>query len=322
LLILFGWIRLISNPSNQKAVILSIFSTIISMCLVAFVRPYYIKILFVAAILVGIVLLIYYLVRPSKSKQNWKVLAYLLVSVFILGWGVKYIHADNRTLDGIVYDDPFTAVFQICGDRKNIVSCQWQWQKTAWLPESVEKYVASVATVRARLINYNIIVESGSSIDTNVSPRNVLEVVTYMPRALQIGLFGPFPYKWFERLSAIRIVAVFEMVVWYVALCGMFLALYYLRSAGLFIAIAFSLFIIGVLSFSSPNMGTLYRFRYAYLFVLLLIGVLGWTHFLLYWKRDLRNKTAIIPDKAPESIDKNLSCAELTKPPIVYFEPA
>ncbi len=123
------------------------------------------------------VLFAYYVLQPSESKGNWKVLACLLVSVLILGWGAKYINSGNAYLDGVSADvsvsvpilgggekytyadnailygtdagNPSMAGFRNSDERKNTISTPCQWQKSTWLPESLEKYVSKVAEMRA-----------------------------------------------------------------------------------------------------------------------------------------------------------------------------
>jgi putative peptidoglycan lipid II flippase len=58
------------------------------------------------------------------------------------------------------------------------------------------------------------------------------------------------------------------------------LALWFARSRGLLTVVVFALALLTVSGFTSANIGTLYRIRYLYLFLLMLIGLAGWLGFV------------------------------------------
>ena len=60
--------------------------------------------------------------------------------------------------------------------------------------------------------------------------------------------------------------------------------------------VVYALFFLTISGFVTPNVGTLYRIRYAYLFLLLLIGTLGWTH----WIIERRARTLTHPPQQSE----------------------
>lgn len=153
---------------------------------------------------------------------------------------------------------------------------KWQWANATWLPDEIERYVELASTTRVALIDYGLREKAKSIVDKDVAPQNIQEVALYLPRALQVGLFAPFPSTWFDNLSLIRIVAAGEMFIYYLCIPGVFLLLLYNRKPAVFIAVYFACFFLMVYGFTTANIGTLYRLRYAYEFIILLLGVLGW----------------------------------------------
>ena len=64
---------------------------------------------------------------------------------------------------------------------------------------------------------------TASSVDESVRFHNMSDLINYLPRALQIGLFAPFPDQWLEPGSSepntiMRKVAIFEMSFFYLSL--------------------------------------------------------------------------------------------------------
>jgi murein biosynthesis integral membrane protein MurJ len=77
-----------------------------------------------------------------------------------------------------------------------------------------------------------------------------------------------------------RLVAVGEMLIYYLCVPGIFILLFYNRKPAVLLAIYFSSMCLLVYGFTQANLGTLYRYRYAYLLVMLMLGVLGWVTWL------------------------------------------
>jgi murein biosynthesis integral membrane protein MurJ len=158
----------------------------------------------------------------------------------------------------------------------------WQWQPTAWVPRIIEHYVEVMARTRAGLIDEGLKIQAGSLYDIDVLPASTPQVAVYAPRALQIALFAPFPSRWFEKLSPTRLVALGETAIWYLVAPGLLLALWLGRSRGMMALLVFSLALLTLYGITIANVGTLYRIRYLYLFLLMLISLAGW---LLFFER-------------------------------------
>lgn len=124
---------------------------------------------------------------------------------------------------------------------------------------------------------------AGSNIDTDVRFSSLADVVSYVPRALQVGLLAPFPSMWVGKgvssgSGVMRFISGMEMAVSYVLLIGVGLLLYGLKvnRPAVLVAILMATLLILVLTLVICNVGTLYRMRYGSWQLLNGLGVLGW----------------------------------------------
>jgi hypothetical protein len=140
----------------------------------------------------------------------------------------------------------------------------------------------TAAKTRAGLIKYNMQEKAAAIIDSDTAPKSFTESMAYMPRALQIALFSPFPNRWAEKLSAMRIVSIVETGIWYCFIPGIAIAFYRrkLPLNAVIILMTPIIFFLAVFGFTSPNIGTLYRQRYVFQMLLILVGSIGWVDFL------------------------------------------
>ena len=130
-------------------------------------------------------------------------------------------------------------------------------------------------------------------IDVGDQPDSVPSVFAYLPRALQIALFAPFPTTWLDKMSVIRLAGIAETLLWYLIVPGVIFAIRGGRSLKMLLLIIYAALFLTVLGFANPNVGTLFRMRYAYLFLFVLVGTLGWTH---WW---LSRRTGRLPSPEP-----------------------
>lgn len=155
------------------------------------------------------------------------------------------------------------------------------WQFTDWVPRLLENVLFKGKVIRDSFLTYYMAPNS-SSLDTNVFFRSSTEVFRYLPRAIQIGFFSPFPIHWLEEGAtggkAIRIMGGVETFCWYVVYVGfvLFLAL---SSAPirikLWMMILSFIFVVS-LGLFIPNVGTLFRMRFIYLAPIFIGGLEGW----------------------------------------------
>jgi hypothetical protein len=136
-------------------------------------------------------------------------------------------------------------------------------------------------STRLRLLRHQFIVLyplAGSNLDTDVELRDTAAVVRYGPRAALIGFFAPFPNMWLARGAQVglagRLIAGAEMLLLYavIALAGLtlvkqrrFLSVWLLWGIAAAGCIA--------LGYVVVNISTLYRMRYAYFILIIILGM-------------------------------------------------
>lgn len=156
----------------------------------------------------------------------------------------------------------------------------WEWRPSEWAPPQIDSAMARMAQLRAHFVGYNRSVSAGSGIDEERLPGDVVEVIAYLPRALEIGLFAPFPAAWGDRVSATRLVGAIETAIWYLFFPGTLLLLWRRLSQPAGLALTFAAALLTLLAFVYPNVGNLYRQRFAFWMLVLTCGAVGWADFL------------------------------------------
>ncbi|MDD5412992.1 MAG: lipid II flippase MurJ, partial [Methylobacter sp.] len=156
------------------------------------------------------------------------------------------------------------------------------------------------------LIVYGVNIKAKSMIDENIAPQSIGGMAAYLPRAMQVALFAPFPSSWLTNISMFRLVAVGETFIFYLCVSGMFMLLIYNRKPAVLMAIYFACFFLLVYGVTQANLGTLYRYRYGYLFIMLMLGLLGWFTWLdktdrLKWLIHLFQPPASLPSPSEEA---------------------
>jgi len=137
---------------------------------------------------------------------------------------------------------------------------------------------------------------AGSNIDSEIRFKEPADVVRYIPRALQVGFFAPFPGHWVEQSKTAgrfsRILAGIEMTGWYTLMLGF---AYFLISGkpALEIRVWLSLFCVGMVLLTSlvvTNIGALMRMRFVYFLPIIIGGMEGWARLILWKKGSLSEK--------------------------------
>lgn len=146
------------------------------------------------------------------------------------------------------------------------------------LYEAADRMALRVGSVRYRFTA--IYSQSGSNIDSDVRFRHLEDLFRYLPRAFEIGLWAPFPRTWADAgrrvgnagklLSGAETLAiyVFELL----ALVAVFRPPHRLAAWLLLSVSAFGVTLLGMVV---PNVGALYRFRYTFWLLLIVLGAKG-----------------------------------------------
>ena len=286
LLILFTWMKAIRRSADAGGWITLMIGQLAGVFLIASFRCYNVLILIAVTSGLCLVIVIAGILRRQLRRASVLLLFFLMGMVLFGSMYTLIVHEKARqkeigiqnALKGIknspyVYASSLVTTFD---SHMNWQSDSWQWQNTPWLPDSIEKYFERAAKTRTRLIAYGLSIKAQSMIDTDINPDNIMEIIEYLPRSLQVAAFAPFPSSWLVNIKITRIVAAGEMFIYYLCFPGILFLLWYHRRAEVWLSLYFSCFFLLVLGFTTANLGTLYRLRYGFFFILLLMGVLGW----------------------------------------------
>ena len=155
------------------------------------------------------------------------------------------------------------------------------WQTSRILPDQVDRILTRVYAYRQYFYRATLYKNPGSTFDQGHFLNSFENMVRYLPRAIQVGMFAPYPKRWFQSGTAhvytvMRRVNGLEMFCLYLAMIGLVPAIYYWRrKIEIWVIFIFFLHFTVVPVYLLPNVGTLIRYRYAPLMTLAGLGVAG-----------------------------------------------
>ncbi len=281
LLILLTWVKAFRGSPDMRGWLMLLLAHLAGVVLVGMVRPYNLKLLLVVTIFMWLMVVGWAVLRRQLRQELMPIL-FLLVAVITLLGGMRAIFP--KELSTVSINGTSVVQESVVQDGNTYKNWQgndhWKWEESSWLPNSIEGYIELAAKTRAAFIDYGIRENAKSMIDQDVAPQNIEQVVFFLPRALQISIFAPFPTNWLSNISMTRLVSVAETFISYLCLPGVLLLLIYNRKPAVLAAIYFTVFFLLSYGFTTANLGTLYRLRYPYQFVMITLGVLGWLTWL------------------------------------------
>jgi len=120
----------------------------------------------------------------------------------------------------------------------------------------------------------------GSLIDTDVSVNGWRDLLRLLPRALEVGLLAPFPNMWFQSGALVgiggRLLAGIETTMTYVIECLALFGLWRARwKLSAWFLTVFALLGAVALGLAVNNIGALYRLRYPFWILIVILGAGG-----------------------------------------------
>lgn len=153
--------------------------------------------------------------------------------------------------------------------------------------------VARMRLLRKRFSKSHEDAATSSNIDPQVEFSSLADIGWYLPRAAVIGFFAPFPNMWLtpvdpagrlrRRLAGVETVCMYLIEA--LALIGLWSCRCHLQTWLLVLAATIGVIALGMVV---ANIGTLYRIRYAFWMLLIILGMEGAQVFLRYlkdWKK-------------------------------------
>ncbi|MDT3698301.1 MAG: hypothetical protein RO469_02640 [Thermincola sp.] len=151
-------------------------------------------------------------------------------------------------------------------------------EKPSRIFAAINNRLFTLAEVRAGFLRGYT--DNDSNIDFDVNFEDAGDIIRYLPRALEISLFAPFPNQWFNSRSGVskilNSVAALENVFIYLTMAFVPFALWqWRRQAELWVLVLFSVGMMWVYGLVIPNIGALYRVRYSFIMTVAAIGISG-----------------------------------------------
>ena len=160
-----------------------------------------------------------------------------------------------------------------------------KWEKTKFLPNQIDYYLSTLYSNR---VYFNKINEAANtSIYGEKHLNSLWNMILFIPKAVQVSFFAPFPSSWFadhpsSMPKIVHKISGFEMVLIYIFLIGALISIaIWRRKIELWIMISFSLYFGIVYSLAFPNIGTLVRYRYSAIMILVALGLATILHLFL-----------------------------------------
>lgn len=287
LIMLSSFVDLLHNFNSYEALSLRrvvIFNTIGQSC-IWISRPYWLKMI----VIYSLVTILFIIWNSSKYR-----------SVIPFGRGLHYQYHRKRTVNylipliisilvsfalnnNLISSDDFSIYpsFMLRTSLNSSISSH-KWTRNAFVPDEIERYLSQLSQKRE-----DAIVQGGSSlIDKDVHLNSTNKIISYLPRALWIGLVSPMPTLWSSPGSTFvttyfRHAMIIPSILSYLLL--LFLSYHIInisRKPPLMLLVILCLFSIIIFSIVMPNIGTLLRYRFSFHSILLSLGLCSFLELL------------------------------------------
>lgn len=296
LLFLFGLLQSIKIAQDKRFLRhLGVFVTLLSgIVLIWIVRPYGVEMVFYIGVGLAICATVYLLFNLKNNHG-------ILLNLFIIWLALSAVFPLTGTGSHhyfvlVDYDEPTEPAGSnnpteptdgdLPGSDKDTVVVApvpqpadgpEAWQTSTLLPGFVDENLYKLAVMRDRYLVHKP--EAGSNIDLHVRFSSAGDILKYIPRALQIGLFAPFPLDWFApgegvASSVMRQANALEMLLIYIALFALIVSFrVWYKNPQAYLALGFTLAMILSYALVVANVGTLNRMRYGFLLTIVALGI-------------------------------------------------
>jgi hypothetical protein len=247
-------------------------------------RPYQAK------LLIGTMgLLWFFILILSLLKRKWRMVRGF--SAVFISLILVFFLLERVTRPAVINNTPASN----SNSSNDLMATPVSPQCSSWNPEIyipvLDELSSSVMCYRHGFIGYYT--NAAGNIDYDHLITNYAEALSYLLRALQVGLFSPFPEHWFAKETTSpggqfkRLLSSFEMIWTYIAFLGLFGIFLIDRQTRLSVASILCLALVGILFYvyTSPNIGAIYRYRFPFLVLLVIASFVGWSFILNYKKR-------------------------------------
>jgi peptidoglycan biosynthesis protein MviN/MurJ (putative lipid II flippase) len=284
LLVLDGWLDLNSKSRfSLRHFSAATIQAAIGTALLGLVRPSHVQVILLAVLASFTISATFAFLKRDRPSALVIPAQILFIAVLI----AQAVMFSKIQMDKGLYGEDARGIYSH-SELKNVPN--WEWLPDESIPEIIDSNLRKISRLRVHFVDHGRSVKAGSEIDGNKLPNNSLEALAYMPRALFIGLFAPFPNQWGERVTAPRLVGAMETAVWYLFVPGILILLIRFPSNQLVAGLVFCACLIAILAYIHPNVGTLYRQRFVLWHFFMLCGSIGWSTMFLAFIEKRRHR--------------------------------
>lgn len=254
-------------------------SCLISSMIFLVTRPMYLNLI----LLLGSFSVLIYLLLSRKNQLQ----TYLKATYFILPIIVTFILFYALGFQNVSTEDQMivNTTTKISNLSKKCDHYSWEptFSNSFW-----ERKISAVATVRNRQ-TCNLVSIEGLYAELNFLPRNILDLVQFLPKALYISIFEPTPKRLLEKSGWLALIVMSEMIIFYIAFSCivLFLITEKDKSNAWVVLIIMSLGMI-FFAYMTPNLGTLHRIRSPFMILAISLGFTLLTEKLFSGKKYLK----------------------------------
>jgi len=304
LLCLFGWVKTtqvfsLSASKYFNQLLVALVSLSVGVLLIWTIRPYSIEILKGFALLMFLFAMIFFMVnliyRRNNVFQSFFMLLIFFSTLFMLN--ELSFNAVNVKIDTKIYHTPSFSEKLVSSGKKQEQEQEQEQSVTYQQWETNPLLHAKLNDILERIYNYRVYFYyqqqyANTTFDQDKQLNSFSKMAMYIPRAMQVGFLAPFPNSWLESGSTkattiMRRVSGIEMIIIYLLLPAILLSLFvWRRKIEYWMMITFSWYYIMVPVYALPNVGTIQRYRYAPLMLLVALGIAA-LFFLLKKKKTL-----------------------------------
>ena len=205
--------------------------------------------------------------------------------------------AIKKSVYNSVYNSVYESFFGVQAGKSVEQLDEWSqgvvhWNRTPLVPEIVESKLYQIAVLRVGVVSTG----GNSLVDGDVALTSAGSFISYLPRALQLGLLSPLPELWTGKgsipaMTLARKIVGLTTLLFYFCLLSLFAAcISHRRSPIVWLILLFSLMGILVFTFTYPNVGTLLRFRYGFYMLLIAFGGANLMEWASEWLKNWRHE--------------------------------
>jgi hypothetical protein len=260
LLALWSFMKVLSDHGKKWRIVNFLITPAFSLFFIASMKPYMLQILALSTFLIIFFKLIK--IFPSSLFSYTWFLIYLSIIIGI------FFQINNNSGEDWLSGEKYI---------KENLNKSYLWKTTDFLPEFIDRKIKAIASTRTSLISAGLAVKANSMIDIDDTPDSVIQVIKYSPRALQVSLFAPFPNTWFKDYNILSLACSIEMTILYITFFGLlFFIPLRIFNYKILLCLIFACLPLIVFGIACPNVGTLYRIRYTFEMIVVMVGICGW----------------------------------------------